>query len=115
MSEPPARPSLNGCDNPGKAIGSVPSNTPRSIPKNSDARFGASSFFAELPNALAILSTASASPTTVRRSPICRMRSGVASSSIPARRIRVMVILNASRTFRSLIFLPLIFGLVTTI
>ena len=96
-------------------IGSEPSVTPSTIPKKSEARFGASSFLVELPKAFAILSTASASPTTVSRSPICRRRSGVASSSIPARRTREIVMLNASRTFRSAIRLPLILGLVTTI
>lgn len=58
---------------------------------NTAARLGSLRLLTALPRIFSTLRIASASPTTVRRSPSCKRRSGVASSCTPERYTRLML------------------------
>ena len=77
---------------PGIAKGIEPRIQPTARPKKKLKSFGLSRTLIESPRNFEARSISCASPTTERRSPSCRCRSGVARISIPARSIRVMLI-----------------------
>ena len=74
---------------PGMARGMLPNMMPRNIPTNSVTMLGSWRRFVELPSFSARRLMSSIRPTTVRRSPICNSRLGLARRSRPARFTRV--------------------------
>jgi len=112
---PPARPNFTGVGMPGKAIGKLPKKIPKNIPTKIVTIFGWSRRFRELPSTLATRSTASCWPTTITRSPTCRVRCGSANRSIPERLTRVTLTPNMPRKCISPNFFPLISDLVIKI
>ena len=64
-------------------------------------RFGSFRRFIELPNTFSTFDTAVSVPTTLTRSPTCRLKFGFATKSTPARLIRVMLIPYSLRNFKS--------------
>ena len=114
MSGPPARPSLTGRGMPGSSSGMLPRKTPSAMPRKRGMRLGSLSRFMELPSTFSTASMAAGVPTTLTRSPTCRLSRGVATRSIPARLIRVMLMPPHDwRRRSSPRRLPLISGLVT--
>ena len=65
--------------------GETSRNSHQNIAANASTRFGSLRLFTALPRIFSTLRIAAASPTTVRRSPNCKRRSGVASSCTPER------------------------------
>ena len=78
-------------------------------------RLGSSSCLTALPRIFSTPSIACASPTTVRLSPSCSVRSGVASSCTPERCTRLMLMPYRFRRRSELSLRPLISGRVTMI
>ena len=89
MSGPPARPSLMGCGMPGKRMGREPKMIPTTMPRKMGTRFGLSRAPLELPTCSATRLMFCSAPMQIRASPICRYRSGRATSSTPERMTRV--------------------------
>lgn len=85
----PANPNFMGTLIPGMARGMLPNMIPRNIPTNSVTMLGSWRRFVELPSFSARRLMSSIRPTTVRRSPICNSRLGLARRSRPARFTRV--------------------------
>ena len=114
-SGPPARPSFTAWGMPGKAIGMLPTMTPRAMPKKIGARFGSSSLLSELPRTFSTEATDSLLPTTVTRSPYCRRKSALALRSNPALLTLVMEAPNISSNFSSSSLFPLMLFLLMSI
>ena len=114
MRGPPARPSLTGRGMPGRSRGMLPRKTPRAMPRKRGMRLGSLRRFMELPRTFSTASMAEGVPTTLTRSPTCRLRRGVATRSMPARLMRVMLMPPQDwRRRSSPRRLPLTSGLVT--
>ena len=86
---PPANPNFMDDDIPGIANGILPKIIPKNIPTKRVIIFGSLRRFIEFPSLSARRFISSSFPTTVRRSPICKVRFGLASRSTPARLTRV--------------------------
>ena len=76
---------------PGMLSGTEPNINPSTMPMKMAARLGSRNVETELPNMPATRLMAVFSPTTVSRSPNCRMRSGVARICTPLRNTRLML------------------------
>ena len=97
MMGPPAIPSRMGESMPGKLMGMAPKASPKIMPKKILPTFGSLSVLTELPKKCSALSTLFGSPTTVRRSPYCNLRSLVASNLTSPRVIRLTLTPKLSR------------------
>ena len=90
MMGPPAKPRLMGKFNP-TLMGMLPSSKPSTMPKKMVTMLGSSSERTSLPSSRTTCSMLSACPTTVTRSPMRNMRSGVASRRRSSRLMRLTV------------------------
>ncbi|MNL39649.1 hypothetical protein D3C87_1619370 [compost metagenome] len=85
INGPPARPSFSATGKPGTYSGIDPSNTPRPMPINTGSICTCCNFCCALPTISATASMEDGRPTRLRISPNCRLASGLATSSMPAR------------------------------
>jgi len=106
-------PSFTGVGMPGMANGKLPRMMPNRMPVKIGNSPGSSRRFRELPSRCATFSICFSSPTTVSLSPNCSTMSGCATSSMPARVIRVILISKRERSFSEERFFPITGRLVT--
>ena len=115
MSGPPARPSFTGIGIPGIKKGMLPNRIPRKIPTNIVTMGGSFNLFSVLPSSFSTLLMFSSSPTTITRSPTCKVRLVAPSRSIPERFTRVILTPKSVRRRSDPSVFPLILLWVITI